>query len=70
MLSKALPVIALAGVVAAQLNSSADTGHVESDQREIQLDGEAYDTTSDVNRDNWKREVIEDGEYTTDQELT
>jgi len=68
MLSKALPVIALIGVVAAQ-NSSV-TGHVESEEREIQLDGEAYDITSDVNRDNWKREVIEDGEYTTDQELT
>ena len=69
MLSKALPVIALIGVVAAQ-NTSADTGHVESEEREIQLDGEAYDITSDVNRDNWKREVIEDGEYTEDQELT
>lgn len=68
MLSKALPVIALIGVVAAQ-NSSV-TGHVESEEREIQLDGEAYDITSDTNRDNWKREVIEDGEWTEDQELT
>jgi len=69
MLSKALPVIALIGVVAAQ-NTSADTGHVESEEREIQLDGDSWDIASDVNRDNWKREVIEDGEYTTDQELT
>lgn len=68
MLSKALPIIALIGAVAAQ--PSEDTGHVEGDEREIQLDGEAYDITSDENRDNWKREVIEEGEYTTDQELT
>ena len=72
MLSKALPVVALMGVAAAQFtpNASADTGHVEGDEREIMLDGEAYDITSDVNRDNWKREEIEEGKYTTDQELT
>jgi len=67
MLSKALPVIALIGAAAGQASSA--TGHVESDEREIQLDGDSWDITGE-GRDNWKREVIEDGKYTTDQELT
>jgi len=67
MLSKALPVIALIGVVAAQ--DSADTGHVISEDRLIQGEDDYFDITSDTNRDNWKREVIYDGEYTEDAEL-
>ena len=70
MLSKALAIAALAGAVAAQQkNRSADTGHVESDQRVIQLEGDSWDIDSTDARDNWKREVIEEGEYTTDEEL-
>jgi len=55
--------------VAAQ--DSADTGHVWSDDREIQLDGDAWDITSDVDRDNWKREeIIYDDVTTSDEELS
>ena len=68
MLSKALAVAALAGAAAAQ-NKSSDTGHVKSEDRVIQMDGDAWDFDSTDARDNWKREVIDEGDYTTDAEL-
>ena len=70
MLSKALAIAALAGAVAAQTkNRSGDTGHVESEERVIQLEGDSWDIDSTDARDNWKREEIEEGFYTTDEEL-
>ena len=60
MLSKALAVAALAGAVAAQNGTSGDTGHVDSRDRVIQGEGDVWDIDS-TDRDNWKREVIDDG---------
>ena len=62
MLSKALAVAALAGAVAAQnaTGASSDTGHVDSRDRKIQGEGDVWDIDS-PDRDNWKREVIDDG---------
>ena len=62
MLSKALAVAALAGAVAAQNANLAngDTGHVDPRDRVIQGEGDVWDIDS-PDRDNWKREEIDDG---------